>query len=401
LKDDSLVSLPLSTPDPEPQAQPEQALTGELVKLTPETQNQLDTQARDFILQLTRSEVHSEPFESRISAIHNLGNREIREAANVTNRILNRPVKEIDEQSEVGRALVELRNTIESLDPTNQRPVQRKLLGVIPLGNQVGNYFQKYQSAQSHLDAILNALQRSEDTLRKDNATIEQEKENLWDIMNRLQQYAYLCRRLDNAIIAMLATVEMQDPEKARVVQEELLFYVRQKHQDLLTQMAVSIQGYLALDLVRKNNLELIKGIGRATTTTISALRTAVIVAQALHGQKLVLDQITALNTTTSNLIASTSALLQTQSAQIHQQAASSTIGMEQLQTAFNNIYTAMEDLTTYRHQALETMASTIRTLSTEVEKARTYLDRVRDETTSKAVGELTLPPANPPRSNH
>ena len=49
-------------------------------------------------------------------------------------------------------------------------------------------------------------------------------------------------------------------PGKSRVVREEMLFYVRQKVQDLLTQLAVNIQGYLALDMVRKNNLELIKG---------------------------------------------------------------------------------------------------------------------------------------------
>ena len=54
----------------------------------------------------------------------------------------------------------------------------------------------------------------------------------------------------------------------------------------------MNIQGYLALDMIRKNNLELMKGVDRATTTTVAALRTAVIVAQALNNQKLVLDQI-------------------------------------------------------------------------------------------------------------
>ena len=86
----------------------------------------------------------------------------------------------------------------------------------------------------------------------------------------------------------------------AKALSQDVLFYVRQKHQDLLTQLAVSIQSYLAIDIIIKNNIELIKGVDRASTTTVSALRTAVIVAQALGNQKLVLDQITALNTTTS-----------------------------------------------------------------------------------------------------
>jgi uncharacterized protein YaaN involved in tellurite resistance len=70
--------------------------------------------------------------------------------------------------------------------------------------------------------------------------------------------------------VARPAELQGQDPEKARVVREEMLFYLRQKVQDLQTQLAVSIQGYLALDVVRKNNLELIKGVDRASTTTIS-----------------------------------------------------------------------------------------------------------------------------------
>src|SRR3984893_15088564 len=140
--------------------------------------------------------------------------------------------------------------------------------------------------------------------------------------MQRLQEYAYMARKLDAAIAARVTDIQATDPERAKTLQDELLFYVRPKVQDLLTQLAVSVQGYLALDVVRKNNIELIKGVDRATTTTVSALRTAVIVAQALANQKLVLSQITALNTTTGNLIESTSEMLRTQSAQIHDEAA-------------------------------------------------------------------------------
>jgi uncharacterized protein YaaN involved in tellurite resistance len=52
------------------------------------------------------------------------------------------------------------------------------------------------------------------------------------------------------------------------------------------------------------------KGVDRASTTTVGALRTAVTVAQAMTNQRLVLDQITALNTTTANIIDSTGKLM-------------------------------------------------------------------------------------------
>ena len=170
-----------------------------------------------------------------------------------------------------------------------------------------------------------------------------------------------------------------------------MLFYVRQKHQDLLTQLAVSIQNYLAIDIVIKNNIELIKGVDRASTTTVSALRTAVIVAQALGNQKLVLDQITALNTTTSGMIERTSEMLRDNSVQIQQQAASATIGLPQLQAAFENIYATMDAIDTFKVQALDTMAATIGTLETEVGKSQAYLERVQQHDDRVASGSLDL----------
>ena len=187
------------------------------------------------------------------------------------------------------------------------QPAQAPRPAAVREGDRLRDYFEKYRSSQHQLDAIIISLYHGQDELQRDNASIEQEKANLWAVMGRLRQYAYLAQHLDEALSARIAAIEPTDPERAKVLKEDMLFSVRQKHQDLLTQLAVSVQGYLALDVIRRNNIELIKGVQRATTTTVSALRTAVIVAQALADQKLVLDQITALNTTTSNLIESTS----------------------------------------------------------------------------------------------
>jgi uncharacterized protein YaaN involved in tellurite resistance len=371
---------------------------GQMVRLEQNTVERLDEKVREFTDIVIRSDVQSDPFRERVSAVHNMGNKEIRASANVSNRILERPVRSMEgglfnDTSPVSHSLIELRKTVEDLDPSRQGDLfsPQKLLGVIPFGNKVRDYFLRYQSAQGHINAIINALYKGQDELRKDNAAIEQEKVNLWNLMEQLQQYIYVGKKIDTALETRLVEIEASDPEKARVVREEMLFYVRQKVQDLLTQLAVDIQGYLALDMVRKNNLELIKGVDRATTTTISALRTAVIVAQALANQKLVLDQITALNTTTSNLIESTSQLLKKQTVDIHQQAASATLNIEQLQRAFDNIYASMDMISEFKTEALANMRLTVDTLSTEVEKAQTYLDRVRQEEAAQAAADIDL----------
>lgn len=377
-------SIELTPPEVVAPIPKEKALT--MVPVSEDEHKQLDDKVTEFINIVISSDIHSEGFKEKVAAIHNMGNNEIRQAASMSNRMLERPMNAMqegafDDKAPVGKALIDLRETVESLDPTEQDILSpRKLLGFIPFGNKLKNYFHQYQSAQTHLNGIVEALYNGQDELRKDNAAIETEKARLWEMMGKMEQYVYLGKQIDSTLERRVNEIEAQNPQKARIVKEEMLFYVRQKVQDLLTQLAVSIQGYLALDMVRKNNLELIKGVDRATTTTISALRTAVMVAQALTNQKLVLDQINALNTTTSNMIAGTAEMLKQQAAEIGQQAASSTVEVDKLKAAFADIYATMDMMADYKIKALDNMKKTVDVLSTEIEKSKTYTDRVRAE---------------------
>ena len=355
------------------------------VKLDPEQTRKLDEMVSTYLEAVTSMDTHDVNFTSRVNDIAKLGDEDVRSSANVSNRLLEKPMAAmteggISQAGHISRSLTSLRDTVEDLDPARQGDLlsPRKILGVIPFGDRMVDYFRKYQSSQAHINAIIVALYDGQDELRRDNADIEQEKVNLWTSMGRLRQYSYLAEQLDKGLTAKIAEVEATDPERAKVLKDDLLFPVRQKRQDLLTQLAVSVQGYLALDLIRRNNVELIKGVDRATTTTVSALRTAVIVAQALSDQKLVLDQITALNQTTGNLIESTSEMLKQQSGEISKQASEATVDLAKLQKAFANIYATMDEIDTFKVKALDTMSVTINSLQTEIDKSRSYINRTR-----------------------
>ena len=355
----------------------------------------LDSKVSDYLSSLSSAATRSPEFAAKADDVRTMGDAEIRAAAEVSNRLLQAPVKEIrdggiSESSTVSKSLIDLRKVVEQLDPSEES-FGRKLLGFIPFGDKISDYFRRYESAQKQIDAIIRSLYNGQDELRKDNAALNLEKKHLWETMLRLNQYIYVAERLDVGVSATIAEVELTDPERATALREDVLFYIRQKHQDLLTQLAVSIQSYLAIDIIIKNNIELIKGVDRASTTTISALRTAVIVAQALGNQKLVLDQITALNTTTSQMIQRTSEMLKENSARIQEQAASSTIGLEQLQAAFANIYSTMDSIDEFKARALDTMAQTIGVLESEVTKSRSYLERVAKTDQRNRSGSLDI----------
>ena len=368
--------LKLTPPDPVPPVAPEKSAG--LVPVDDATKTKLEERVDAFVTDLVAQDANSPEFGKRVDAISAMGQREIREAAGQSNRFLDRPVRAMDKDNGVGADLAELRRTIEELDPGKQGSLSgpRKLLGIIPFGNKMKNYFDGYKSSQTHIAAILKSLGSGKDELLMDNAAIDTERANLWTAMGRLEQMIVLSKTMDQKLEDKANDLDHTDPAKAKAIRETALFYARQRTQDLLTQMAVTVQGYLALDLVKKNNVELVKGVDRASTTTVAALRTAVTVAQALTSQKLVLDQITALNTTTAGIIDSTGKLLRSQTATIHEQAAASTIPIETLQRAFQNIYDTMDAIDTFKLKALDSMKTTVDTLSNEVEKSRGYIAR-------------------------
>ena len=384
--------LTLHAPTPVRVISPDKAAG--LVPLEPQQKSQLEARAEAFVEELAAFDANSPEFGKKVDQITNMGRREIAEAAGQSNRFLDRPVKAMDADTGVGTDLAELRRTIEDLDPARQNNLlaPRRLFGIIPFGNRLRDYFDGYKSAQSHIASILARLAGGKDELLKDNAAIDVERQTLWAAMGRLEQMIHVSRALDARLEAKAMELEHVDPAKAKAIRETALFYVRQRSTDLLTQMAVTVQGYLALDLVKKNNVELVKGVDRASTTTIAALRTAVTVAQALTNQKLVLQQIGALNSTTANMIESTGELLRTQTGEIHRQAASATIPLETLKRAFQNIYDTMDSIDKFKLEALSSMKQTVDTLSNEVEKSRGYIARAEGAAQARLSGGAAEP---------
>jgi uncharacterized protein YaaN involved in tellurite resistance len=414
------LAQPLTPPEPQPSVEvvltPPAAVrevVGEqavgMVPVPAETRTKLRQTADSFVADLATEMPGSPAFAGKIDDITRMGELEIRSSAETSNRMLSRPFSSLaaargrgsaaDPQAKVARTLQDLRATITDLDPGRADLTgAKRLLSRLPGTNKLSRYFARYQSAQKQLDAIISALVSGQDELLKDNASIEQERSNLWSTMGKLGEYTALAQALDDAVSARAESLRGSDPRLADALVADALFPIRQRRQDLTTQIAVSAQGYLALDMIRKNNLELIKGVERARTTTISALRTAVIVAQALANQRLVLDQIGALNDATNSMIERTSAALKQQTDMIHAEAASSSVSVETLQRSFDNVFATMDAIDNYRATAVINMATTVNALEGQVARSRKYLDRshVGDSRQAEAEAETGAGPAQP-----
>ncbi|MFC8369063.1 toxic anion resistance protein [Streptomyces sp. NPDC057238] len=359
---------------------------GGLVPVDDGVRADMAAKAAAYVEGLAALDARSPEFAGKVGEITALGAGEMRTATAQSNRMLERTVRSLpgkggDAQSKVAGSLVELRRVVEDLDPRDLPANRgRKFLSRLPGGNRLRDHVAKYASAQGTLNGIVGALRGGQDELRRDNAALQTERVRLWETMGKLQEYVVLTEALDSAVERHIAGVGTTDPVQADSLRADVLFPVRQKHQDLLTQLAVCAQGYLAMDVVRRNNDELIKGVDRAATTTVSALRISVMLASALDHQKKVVEQVDALRGTTEELIRGNAEMLATQSGESRRIAADPAVGAETLRTAFQQIYRTLDAIDTYKVRATEAMAATVENLTSELQHASTYLERSRSQ---------------------
>ena len=360
-------------------------------KLEKEVVRNLDVQVEEIASKLMATPVHSKEYKDITAALNRMGDAEVTKTTNLSSQMLNRrsvrSMKENDygQGGEVAKDLTKLRQKVVDLDPSRRDKLfsKERWLGMkLPfgIGRKVDNYFQEYKTAQTQLDDIITGLRNGKEALQMDNAYIDEDKEQMHTLMVKLEQYAYVMKKIDQRIESRLPEIEAEDKMKAEDIKQEILFPVRQKRLDILQHLAVSMQGYMALQVIKKNNQELIRGVDRATKTTVAALRTAIVVSEALGTQKLVLDQINAVNEVTNHLIESTSEQLGRQGLEIQRQATESAVNVQTLEKAFQNIFKAMDEMDRYRLEGLPKMQKTLESLEKTVDNAKNYLSSRREE---------------------
>jgi uncharacterized protein YaaN involved in tellurite resistance len=281
------------------------------------------------------------------------------------------------EGGQVSKSLMDLHREIKDLDPSLVDFAKSGVLGAI--FNPIRAYFERYEKSENVIADIVTSLDKGRAVLVNDNTTLELEEGSLRDLTKKINKDIELGSQMDDCISAALekAKAANQDPEKIKFIQEEILFPLRQKVMDMQQMIVVNHQGVIAMEIICRNNKELIRGVDRAKTVTITALRTAVMVASALYNQRIVLKKIQLLNETTNNLIASTSKMLKEQGAQIQQESMQTGVSVETLKQSFADLTEALDAISTYKQQALPVMKQTIDTFKDMATQGEAQIQRL------------------------
>lgn len=392
----------LTPPAPAPEivpAEPVEQISEEkavslLSDLPASEQQDLEAKASTWLDTVTSMNPHSQEFKAQVTAIGNVARRTFESTGGTSSRFMSQSLRSAkgsgsESQAKVAQDLVNLRTTMDDLAPTEDTFAQRAL-SIIPGMNAVKRYFRGYESNQKQLSHVLTSLAHGQEMLLRDNAELAVERRTLWEDLHNLQKAAHLLSLLDDQVVRRGSEARAAGKtEVADGLEKDVLFAVRQRRQDITTQIAVTVQAYMAMGLIEDNNTKLMQGVERARTTTVTALRTAVMTAQALENQKIVLDQIDAINATTNDLINRTSDMLASNTVRIQEQASNPGVATETLQRAFDSLFTTMDGIDAFRTKANENFLITVSELEKQVERAQPYMRRMQG-TADEQIGQIS-----------
>ena len=347
----------------------------------PQVKEQLETMAEENAKEVMDIDLDSLEQRREIANIINGFGTDIVEKSKNKNQLMEKTLGQLSraggESGQIVKSLTDLDTQMKELDPNKVDFSRNRLFG--KFFNPVQQYFQKYEKADGMIENILENLADGKKTLKNDNTTLEIEQMALRDLTKKLNRQVELGLQMDESLEKALekAKINNEDEEKIKFVQEEVLFPLRQRVMDLQQMQAVNQQGYFAMEIVRRNNRELIRAVERAENVTVSALRVAVTVASALYNQRIVLDKVKAINETTNNLIRATSRMLKEQGAEIQQQSMDTNITVDTLREAFANTFEALDAIDEYKLKALPQMRKSMADLAELSVEGNKRMDRM------------------------
>lgn len=381
---------------PEPAAivrEPDQASA--MIPFKDELRTQLLSQADGFIQDLLTLDPHSEDFRSRVDSAFRLGRKEIGDSTLLTNKFLDKSfVKDAD--SPAFKVMSEMRMLFEDLNPSKEGDLLgvHKLLGLIPFGNKLRAYLLRFDAAGDSIRKTIDHLYGVQDELARDDQALYATMQKLLEALTRLKAADMFANELDAKLSAAIDGLKATDPARAKAVEQEVLFYVRQASQDIKTQILVCINGYKMLEGLRKTGRELRNGCDRMATIGMSSLSIAVTLARAQGYQIKVMDALASSSKAIEGLIASTSTQFGQHVDRVAEFQSNPLIGVQALQTAFDTTFAALDRMDEFRGKAIQTMGVNIGNLKTLIDKGEARMNR--EGTAIAAMQHATAVPAGP-----
>jgi len=330
--------------------------------IDPTRTEEIERTVADYVETVVSLDSRDQKYLRTVAAVARLGQREFTAAAAMSSRTLDRRLEVarglLAGKAPLARQLAELRKIVEELNPVRLEGTRKRSRGGRGLSQRdesarLSEYFERFASSQGRVESILQTIAEGRLALERDNALLGQELVSLATVMETLRENAYLAGRLDESLAARIEIVGRTDPDRTDCLRVDLLHAIRSRRQEILTQLAVAMQGYASLQIIEETNRQMARAMADATSTTAAALRSAVMVAQAVAGQRMALEQIEAVDLANGRLLEDRNAPLDRQVAAAHEEVAAAGARVAMLQRAWDEVYAALDRVDALKEQRL------------------------------------------------
>lgn len=353
--------------------------TGKLVGqgLTERDQDNIKSQASQAVAALVSKDVSSQDFRRTVETITNASQEAMLSMGQGSSRLMERSLKDMtsdknSSQEVVATTLLELQEKIE--DISGSKKGLAKTFGWLPGVKNVDKMVKRYASANETLHNIAKQLVNGKEQLLADNADLEAEKvklrEGAYSLFEHMKFTDQLKEDLDVEVRKMRASGTPHDIEKADIYESQVLFPIQQRRQDIRTQIAVAIQSYETIELIQKNNAQLALGVERAESTTMVALRNAVMISQAQAQQESVLKALEATANITNEMMKDNNKNLEKNTLAIHQQATQASVDPQVIVESLATIERTAISLRNFHKEANITIEKSVKNLDASMGRA-------------------------------
>ncbi|HDZ9458690.1 TPA: toxic anion resistance protein [Vibrio cholerae] len=303
-------------------------------------------------------------------------------------KLLQGPLSELMSDSEngsdVANQLLKMEDSARSIDPngfdfTSVSGV-RRFLSALGVPTPMQTWIAKYQSTDAILKSIVIGLEQGKAKLERDNMTLKEDQVSYRKMLFKLDDYIAFAEYIDKQVESRLESVT--DADQKRFLKDEVHFPIRQRLQDLMTSKGVYQQAWVVSEVLIKTNEELVRGVDRAIKHTMVALGIAASLAIALARQKKILTAVQSSKELTEKMIVDVAEKLESQGVEVLTMASEPYIQVEVMKVAFTKSLNALDNVSKYRSEALESMKSgcaVLKSLTDEMDKNIARIERGHD----------------------
>ncbi|WP_147802136.1 toxic anion resistance protein [Alkalicoccus halolimnae] len=280
--------------------------------------------------------------EEILESIGSLGTRE-QEKAGESLEALKRPVSDMmnDPNHNLPDQLSKLKEVVAELEPNYlQQGKFKQFLSKVVRKSPVEKYARKYQSVESEVETIVEALLHGKDKLQEDTVMLHQLKDIARERIAGLNEQIEVGKQLNSMLEEEMRKPEWQeDSSPIQKGQQKVLSRVKNMQQAVL----VLQQSLASVDIIVENNDKLEEAIFNSITMTKNIITVTASIQLSLSNQRQVIDAVQNVNKSTEQMLLSNAEMLKSNTEETLKTLEEPAVALETFKKAYEDVYAAIE----------------------------------------------------------